>query len=155
MGGESFLDLRLGLVAHSDGINPLGEENRRVPRQVEITPTYINTVCLPRNEHQFRSHDETCWVAAWGQDLKRQREVDLPLVTKSQCERRLRPIFEETGVYNPVRSVLVAFAIKTLAEEKEELLWSVMIRDLTSILLSVLSAMVLAATTPVLLCTPT
>merc|ERR1711892_892437 len=98
--GESFLDLRLGLVAHSDGINPLGEENRRVPRQVEITPTYINTVCLPRNERQFRSHDETCWVAAWGQDLKRQREVDLPLVTKSQCERRLRPIFEEKGVRN-------------------------------------------------------
>jgi len=98
--GESFLDLRLGLVAHSDGINPLGEEKRRVPRQVEITPTYINTVCLPRNERQFRDHDETCWVAAWGQDLKRQREVDLPLVTKSQCERRLRPIFEEKGVRN-------------------------------------------------------
>ena len=100
---ESFLDLRIGLVAHNEALDPLGEELKRVTRptqQVEITPSYINTICLPKNERQFRNHDENCWVAAWGQNLKRQREVDLPLVTDSQCERRLRPIFEERGVKN-------------------------------------------------------
>merc|ERR1711913_45258 len=94
---QSFLDLRLGLVS---GNNPLGEQQTRAPRSPEISPTYINTVCLPRHEFQFLNHNEHCWVAAWGQDLQRQREVDLPLVTKSDCERRLGPIFRERGVTN-------------------------------------------------------
>jgi len=98
---KSFLDLRLGLVSLDDGLDPLGSpEISRPPRQAELSPSYINTVCLPRNERQFFNHDERCWVAAWGKDLHRQREVDLPLVTKSDCERRLGPIFKDKGVPN-------------------------------------------------------
>jgi len=98
---DSFLDLRIGLVALDDGIDPLGSpEISRPIRQAELSPSYINTVCLPRNERQFINHDEHCWVAAWGKDLHRQREIDLPLVTKSDCERRLGPIFRERGIPN-------------------------------------------------------
>jgi len=99
--GTTFLDLRLGLVAVDQGLDPLGDP-RDVPEpQTEpVAQSYINTICLPRSERQFQSQDTNCWVAAWGDKLERQREVDLPLVTRSECERRLRPIFEEKGVKN-------------------------------------------------------
>eukprot|EP00092_Neocalanus_flemingeri_P040720 GFUD01044332.1.p1 GENE.GFUD01044332.1~~GFUD01044332.1.p1 ORF type:complete len:517 (+),score=101.68 GFUD01044332.1:36-1586(+) len=93
----SVLDLRLGLISQDLGLDPLGEGPEKT---VEIPQSYINTVCLPRSERQFQNTEDNCWVAAWGQDLKRQREVDLPLVSDSECERRLRPIFEERGVSN-------------------------------------------------------
>ena len=103
----SFLDLRLGLISVDQGLDPLGNQpnspdnqQNRPARDAEIAQSYINTVCLPRNERQFQNFEGKCWVAAWGQDLKRQREVDLPLVSNSQCERSLRPIFEERGVRN-------------------------------------------------------
>jgi len=99
----SFLDLRVGLVSLNEGQDPLGVPNSNRPTRsldAEIAPSYINTICLPRSEQQFRNHREKCWVAAWRDNLERQREVDLPLVTKSECERRLRPIFEERGVNN-------------------------------------------------------
>lgn len=93
--GESDLDRRLGLVSFSLNKDPLGAQTKR-----EVTQSYINTVCIPDSERQFRNYQDNCWVAAWGQDLKRQREVDLPLVSKSECEKRLRPVFEKKGVRN-------------------------------------------------------
>ena len=86
--GESMLDRLLGL-------GPLGAPNKQ-----EVHASYINTICLPKNERQFENYREYCWVAAWGQDLKRQREVDLPLVSRSECERRLGPVFKEKRVKN-------------------------------------------------------
>ena len=93
IGGSSLLDFRLGLISKDQGLDPL-----RTQINQEVVRSYINTVCLPKSEQHFKNFEENCWVAAWGQDLKRQREVDLPLITRSQCERRLRPIFEEKGV---------------------------------------------------------
>ena len=37
---------------------------------------------------------ERCWVAAWGSYLDRQREVDLPLLSREQCIDRLGPAFQ-------------------------------------------------------------
>jgi len=93
--GVSDLDRRLGLVSQSLQKDPLGAQTKR-----EVTQSYINTVCIPSSERQFRNYRDNCWVAAWGQDLKRQREVDLPLVPKAECEERLRPVFEKKGVKN-------------------------------------------------------
>eukprot|EP00092_Neocalanus_flemingeri_P011006 GFUD01011851.1.p1 GENE.GFUD01011851.1~~GFUD01011851.1.p1 ORF type:complete len:506 (+),score=110.36 GFUD01011851.1:173-1690(+) len=94
VGGVSALDEALGLVSDvPEAIFGL-RQNREVPR------SYINTVCLPKSEDQFEDYEDNCWVAAWGQDLKRQREVDLPLVSKSDCERRLGPTFKEKGLEN-------------------------------------------------------
>eukprot|EP00092_Neocalanus_flemingeri_P022264 GFUD01024144.1.p1 GENE.GFUD01024144.1~~GFUD01024144.1.p1 ORF type:complete len:519 (-),score=122.85 GFUD01024144.1:270-1826(-) len=93
--GETMLDRRLGLLSSQFNKDPLGAQTKR-----EVTQSYINTVCLPKNERQFQNYQDNCWVAAWGQDLKRQREVDLPLLSKSECERRLRPVFEERRVKN-------------------------------------------------------
>jgi len=97
--GPSVLDLRLGLVANNQGKDPLGD-NFREARKVEMPSSYINTVCIPQSERQFQNFDENCWVAAWGQDLKRQREIHLPLLSDSECERRLSPIFNSKGVKN-------------------------------------------------------
>jgi hypothetical protein len=36
---------------------------------------------------------ERCWVAAWGQTLERQREVDLPLLSSQECTDQLGPVF--------------------------------------------------------------
>merc|ERR1712142_892685 len=91
--GFSSLDVSLGLVSE-------------VPkslfdlRQSETPKSYINTVCLPKSEEQFKNHQQNCWVAAWGQDLKRQREVDLPLVSRADCEQKLKPVFRDRGVPN-------------------------------------------------------
>ena len=93
--GVSDLDRRLGLVSHNLNKDPLGAQTKR-----EVAQSYINTVCLPNTETQFSGSDKKCWVAAWGQDLKRQREVDLPLVDKEECERRLRPVFQARGLTN-------------------------------------------------------
>jgi hypothetical protein len=91
--GVSSLDVALGLVSEVSG-SILGLRASEIPR------SYINTVCLPRNEGQFQNHQEKCWVAAWGMDFKRQREVDLPLINKAECERRLGPVFRDRGVPN-------------------------------------------------------
>jgi len=93
--GVSDLDRRLGLVSHNLNKDPLGAQTKR-----EVAQSYINTVCLPNTETKFSGSDKKCWVAAWGQDLKRQREVDLPLVDKEECERRLRPVFQARGLTN-------------------------------------------------------
>ena len=75
--GVSSLDVAPGLFSEVPG-SVLGLRAREIPR------SYINTVCLPQNEGQFQNHQENCWVAAWGLDLKRQREVDLPQVNKAE-----------------------------------------------------------------------
>lgn len=90
--GDEYLDIRAGLVSDLTEFDGLGG------RRAEVTPSYINTVCLPQSQFQFANFSRNCWVAAWGQDLKRQREVDLPLVSRQDCERQLRPIFTEKGV---------------------------------------------------------
>ena len=87
--GVSELDVALGLVSDLNS-NLLDD----VPK------SYINTVCLPKSESQFKDIQENCWLAAWGKDLERQREVDLPLVSKEECELRLRPVFKEKEVPN-------------------------------------------------------
>merc|ERR1711936_818948 len=99
--GTTFLDLRLGLVAVDQGLDPLGDQRDPPEQPTEpVSQSYINTICLPRSERQFQNQPDNCWVAAWGDKLERQREVDLPLVTRSDCESRLGPIFEERGVKN-------------------------------------------------------
>jgi len=90
--GDDELVLRGGLVSDLTEFDPLGRARKT------ITPSYINTVCLPQSEFQFRNYDRNCWVAAWGSDLRRQREVDLPLWSKSQCESSLQPEFQSRGV---------------------------------------------------------
>jgi len=89
--GVSSLDVALGLVSDPPGsVFDL--------RESETPRSYFNTVCLPNSEEQFKNHRENCWVAAWGNDLKRQREVDLPLVSRAECQERLAPIFREKNV---------------------------------------------------------
>ena len=68
---------------------------------------YLNTICLPKDQEQFRDHPENCFVAAWGKDPKTrvgekvgQRDVSMPLVSKEECERRLRPEFAKLGLRN-------------------------------------------------------
>ena len=96
--GTTDLDLRLGLVANDIGKDPLGEAPEAIQKEVPLS--YINTVCLPKSKSQFQNYKDLCWVAAWGQDLKRQREVDLPLISTTECERRLGPVFARKGVKN-------------------------------------------------------
>jgi len=93
----SSISLRIGLLSDlNNDIDPLGQPVGE-PQETFIARTYINTVCLP--ERQF-SPNTRCWVAAWGKGLHEQREVDLPLLSKSECERRLRPEFRSRGVNN-------------------------------------------------------
>merc|ERR1712142_247075 len=91
--GFSSLDVSLGLVSEIP-------KSLFDLRQSETPKSYINTVCLPKSEEQFQNHQQNCWVAAWGQDLKRQREVDIPLVSRADCEQKLKPVFRDRGVPN-------------------------------------------------------
>jgi len=93
----SILDLRLGLVADLKGVTGLGESLER--NSDFIILNYINTVCLPRS-NQFTNYTERCWVASWGDKLQRQKEIDLPLLTRSECGERLRETFASKGVRN-------------------------------------------------------
>ena len=92
---RSSLDLRLGLVADLKGEDPLGSP--RINTDIVFLPNYYNTICLP-TRNQFRNYNQNCWVASWGQNQERQREIDLPLLSSQECARRLRPTFEERGV---------------------------------------------------------
>jgi len=64
-----------------------------------IPPSY-NAACLPLSIDQFTEKSERCWVAAWGSYLDRQREVDLPLLSREQCIDRLGPAFQARGVFS-------------------------------------------------------
>jgi len=93
------LELRIGLLADINSeVDPLGE-TRRGGGDVDIflARSYINTVCLATSTRQF-SPGTRCWVAAWGNGRKVQREVDIPLVSTAECERKLRPEFQSRGV---------------------------------------------------------
>ena len=102
--GITLLDTRLGLIAHDYGVDILSQPiDQPVPppqRSQGAPPSYINTVCLPKSLTQFKNYKDHCWVAAWGQDLKRQREVDLPILSNYECERRHRPTFQAKGLKN-------------------------------------------------------
>ena len=74
---SSRLDIRLGLVCKDRGEDCLGNESS----ELNIVDSYINTICLPRNQEQFKNYKGRCWVASWGTNLDRQREVDLPILT--------------------------------------------------------------------------
>ena len=76
---SSPLDVRLGLVTKDRGADPLGNEARS--SELNIVDSYINTICLPRDQEQFKNYKGRCWVASWGTNLDRQREVDLPILT--------------------------------------------------------------------------
>ena len=58
--------------------------------------SYINTICLPDSEAQLGGGSR-CWVAAWGGDLRRQREVELPLVGPAECNAALGAEFRRRG----------------------------------------------------------
>ena len=78
---KGLIDLRLGLISTDRGENPLGDGDLpgptpRTPRRFQ--PSYINTVCLPRENFEVKGN---CWVASWGTNLERQREVDLPILS--------------------------------------------------------------------------
>ena len=76
---RSALDLRLGLVPN-EGLDGLGfPTSMRRPRT--FLPSYYNTICLP-TRNQFRNYNERCWVASWGSNQERQREIDLPLLSR-------------------------------------------------------------------------
>ena len=70
--------MRLGLIARDRDLDPLGGGSD----VVEIAESYINTVCLPRDREQFEGFTRRCWVASWGQNQERQREVDLPILSR-------------------------------------------------------------------------
>ena len=74
----SPLDIRLGLISKDRGQDPLGND---ATAQFQIEGSYINTVCLPKDQEQFKNYNGRCWVASWGTNLERQREVDLPILT--------------------------------------------------------------------------
>ena len=78
---RSALDIRLGLVADSKGLTGLGDRLDGGGPTDLIILNYINTVCLPR-ENQFSNYRERCWVASWGDRQERQKEIDLPLLTR-------------------------------------------------------------------------
>merc|ERR1712059_32322 len=70
-------------------------------RQVDLNHPYINTACLPscRDQFDYEFNNGTgvrCWVAGWGKDEFNgdfqflQRKVDLPLVSHSKCQDKLK-----------------------------------------------------------------
>jgi len=70
-------------------------------RNVDLSPSTVNTACLPSCENQFdfRFNNGTgtrCWVAGWGKDAENgqfqfiPKKVDLPLYEINQCERVLK-----------------------------------------------------------------
>jgi len=69
-------------------------------RSSRSVPASYNAACLPLSTEQFTEKSDNCWVAAWGSYLDRQREIDLPLLSRDQCIDRLGPAFEARGVYN-------------------------------------------------------
>jgi len=71
--------------------NEFTNEDRSIPR------SYINTACLPESRVQF-SAGRRCWVAAWGNGERTQREIDIPMVGRAECEEILRPEFVRRGV---------------------------------------------------------
>jgi len=78
---KGLIDLRLGLVSTDRGQCPLGDcedASGPTPRTPKVKPSYINTVCLPRDDFVVKRN---CWVASWGTNLERQREVDLPILS--------------------------------------------------------------------------
>ena len=77
---DSILDTRMGIVTR-DGLvaTDRGQDALGSPRT--IVPNYYNTICLP-TENQFRNYNENCWVASWGDKQERQREIDLPLLSR-------------------------------------------------------------------------
>ena len=78
---SSKIDLRLGLVATEKGLTGLGErigDNKTT----EILLNYYNTICLPTSSSQFSNYNGRCWVASWGDRQERQREIDLPLLSR-------------------------------------------------------------------------
>ena len=79
---KGLIDLRLGLISSDRGQDPLGDGDipAPTPRTPRIQPSYINTVCLPRPGENFELK-RNCWVASWGTNLERQREVDLPILS--------------------------------------------------------------------------
>ena len=82
---KGLIDLRLGLISVDRNQNPLGEDPippapTPGPTTRGIPPSYINTVCLPRPRQNFEGKGN-CWVASWGTNLERQREVDLPILS--------------------------------------------------------------------------
>jgi len=96
---RSALDLRLGLVADEKNLDPLGKPSILDPSPEDIVfiQNYYNTICLP-TRNQFRNYNENCWVASWGAKQERQREIDLPLLSRQECARRLGPTFERKGI---------------------------------------------------------
>jgi len=92
------LSLRQGLLSDlNNEVDPLGEPISGDPVDSFVARSYINTACLPRSTRQFPAGTR-CWVAAWGRGLREQREISLPLVSKSECEAKLRPEFRKRGV---------------------------------------------------------
>ena len=76
---KGLIDLRLGLITTDRGQCPLGDcEDASGRIETTIKPSYINTVCLPRDDFVVK---DNCWVASWGTNLERQREVDLPILS--------------------------------------------------------------------------
>ena len=73
------LDLRLGLVAKLKGRD--------------------RSAC-PAARASSARHRQPCWVAAWGRQLERQRELDLSLVPPRECAVKLGPEFARRGVSN-------------------------------------------------------
>ena len=74
------MDLRLGLVATNknlDALGNLGDPNS----EINLPLNYYNTICLP-TRNQFTNYNENCWVASWGDKQERQREIDLPLLSR-------------------------------------------------------------------------
>jgi len=68
---------------------------------VDLSSPYVNTACLPscRDQFDFTFSNGTgtrCWVAGWGKDefdgsfQFLQRKVDLPLVSSTSCEPKLK-----------------------------------------------------------------
>ena len=90
---ETKLDKQLSIAPFN-----IRQEAQYQEQDVDVPLMYINTVCLPRTQDQFENYNENCWVAAWGKDLERQREVDIPLVSTRDCEKRLGPVFREKGI---------------------------------------------------------
>ena len=113
-GGNSIIDVRLGLVADLSGQDPLGDGVDSLNNEAFPT-SYINSICLAGSS-ESSEYESRCWVASWGTDQQRQREVDLPILSRlisssllsslmisflrSECIRRLRPEFESRNVPN-------------------------------------------------------
>ena len=81
---SSPIDLRLGLISTDRGLDALGNDPPAPPSggmSERLTESYINTICLPRDQEQFQNYRGRCWVASWGTRQERQREVDLPILS--------------------------------------------------------------------------